>query len=569
MKYTLIVITVSLIILSGCNSSTSKFEIKRGPFAKTFYYINESHADTASLKGAVKAIDYYNTEKRSIPPFNVDGHSLYLQKTITYTSDKRRLSEKSHVYKSDMLYYYDKENKLYLKRYVNEYQSEDSERFWYDGKGNPVRNLKYRLSRGKKPAFDGYEEISYTYNDDASDGVYTSLKTLAIGYDTLRLDEDDYNRASFNAKAQPIYMNKTRYSYDEKGRLETKRGSYNNEVIQFYYNGDVVSMMSEKTTYSNQLSTYDKNGNLISKMQDDGTGYQYEYQYDEKDNWIQKKSYYIGSDKSKELKEIECRKITYYVESETNMGVDESLLPVSEEIRYMVDNVVKWAEDKQVRVDAYQQDIDSGNYGERISIESATDINDFTPRLWNIIDQADGDLNGDSIPDKVVIYTTPVKYSLWDESCCLAIYKRVGNKWELWDQSFAPVLSPQAGGMAINAFSGVGIIDQCIYVRHEGLSSGVHWNFSHTYQYIDNYWCLTYTERSEGNAWFNSSYEYDFISGDFKGTSTTYDVENGGVEKDIDQSEYSFKLERLPLMDEDEPGNRTLKIPDSEKTIIY
>lgn len=576
MKHILFVITILLLVFSGCGKSTPK--VKYGPFAKTFYYIKQAHADTASLKGSVKTIEYYNDTKRGTSSFDIEGKTVYLQNVTTYTSDNRLLHDKSLSYNTNTYYYYNKENQLYLKRYVNEYQSEDSERFWYDEKGNPVRLLKYRASPEKKPIFDGYEEISYSYYDYEENlrGIYTDLEFFSISSDTLMLDNNRYDDASFDINAQPETMNKFFYRYDEVGRLQSAKSFDGNKYSEYTYEGNMLLKILETHFYGSTIDEevlyiFNKEGDLQSKGRKGGpNSYEYDYEYDKKGNWVVKKHYYVNDDGSKKMTRVEARKIHYYADGEINMGIDESMLTANHEINYMAYHAVGWAKEKQERLDAYKRDIESGNYGKHIDLESANDINDFTPRHWHIIDRAEGDLNGDSIPDKVVVYKTPVAYNGWDESCCLVVYKRDSDRWVFWYQSFAPVLSPQAGGMTMNTFQGVGISDQCIFIGHEGMSSGAFWSFVHSYKFIDDDWYLVYTERSVRNACHGSSYEYNLLSGDLRGSSYTSDCEDRGVAESEDKHECIYKLEVLPSMNDGEPGGRELKIPNTKiEFIIY
>ncbi|MDH6307477.1 hypothetical protein M2451_000626 [Dysgonomonas sp. PFB1-18] len=576
MKYILSAI-ICFLILSACTEP----EPQSIPLSITFSEISEVYADTASLKGPVKTVTLYKTNNTSSTTKIIDGEKLYIFSKTTYTSDKKKLNLIKYSYKDSyndsIRYFYNKDGKLYFIKNKNK----EARYFWYDEKGNPTEALKYRISENKK-VFDDYERINYTYSEEQ-----TQALRMSIYYDTIKSnytnsavfdkygypliwDEINYEYQSFDGKTLPIKIGDNVITRDKSGQMEEEFNASTDKRVQYMYDEEgrlkqkQQSELAGVSSAHTEIFEYDNYGNekiKISSYQKHVSTIEYEYKYDQYGNWTQKNIYSSDNDTPKKLSEIELREITYYAEGETNTGIDESYLPISDDVRYIADNIEKWADEKKEKSEAYRQAVDDGDFDTEITLTSAEDINDFTPKWWRIIGQADGDLNGDGIADKAIVYNTPVSLDEW-EARCLAIYKKEDGKWKLWLQTFAPLLSSGGGGMMGDPFSGISIEDGCIIINHWG-GSREKWSYQHSYKYVNDNWHLIHAITSSGDACRGHSMQYDLLTGDILTEDYIYDCEEDGTKEENKKKELNRIPDKLPLIT-DPFFNQDFDIDESE-----
>lgn len=560
MKY--ILSAIICFLLSACTKPAPQSI----PLAMTFSEINEVYVDTALLKGHVKTVVLYKTNGDSRRTKRLAGKDLHIYSKTTYTSDKKKLNLIKYSYEDryndSIQYFYNKDEKLYFIKNKNK----DAQYFWYDEKGNPTEALKYKISENKK-VFDDYERINYTYSEEQ-----TQALRMRIGYDTLKYDHTD--SAVFNKYGYLLTWNETGYEYqtfdgiplpvkigdnvitrDKSGRIESELNTSTDKRVQYGYDEEGKlrqkrqSELAGVSSILNEIFEYDEYGNekiKTSSYQNHTTITEYEYKYDQHGNWTQKNIYYSDNDARRKLSEIELREITYYAENETETGINESYLPISDDIRYMADNIEKWADEKKEKLEAYHQAIENGDFDTEITLTSADNLSEFTPKWWRIIGQADGDLNGDGIADKAIVYNTPINDEEF-EARCLAIYKKENGKWKLWLQTFAPLLSSGGGGMMGDPFDGISIEDGCIIINHFGGSSEK-WSQQHSYKYVNDNWHLVHISTSDGNACHGHSMQYNLLTGDILIEDYISDCEEDGTKEKHTKKELNRVPDKLPLI---------------------
>ena len=94
----------------------------------------------------------------------------------------------------------------------------------------------------------------------------------------------------------------------------------------------------------------------------------------------------------------------------------------------------------------------------------------FTPPGYEVIDQKDGDLDGDGIGEKVIVYNTT---DTTDDGIVreLHILKQSQNNWTLWKQSRNAIRKSKEGGMMGNPFEGIEIDKGILIISFSGGSS--------------------------------------------------------------------------------------------------
>lgn len=113
---------------------------------------------------------------------------------------------------------------------------------------------------------------------------------------------------------------------------------------------------------------------------------------------------------------------------------------------------------------------------------SAQDI--FHPAGLIVLGEASGDLDKDSIAEKVIIYDT---HDTTDTGTVreLWIFKRTQDKWQVWMKSKNAVLKSHEGGVMGDPFSEVTIKNGILNISFEGGSSWK-WNYTDKYRFQNN-----------------------------------------------------------------------------------
>ena len=188
------------------------------------------------------------------------------------------------------------------------------------------------------------------------------------------------------------------------------------------------------------------------------------------------------------------------------------------------------------------------------------------PESFTLIDETEGDLDKDGVPEKVVVYDTNIETDLGTERQ-IYIYKKNNDAWELWNKSSGAVLSSLHGGMMGDPFEELTIERNCIVINHFG-GSRQKWNYTHRYRFQKGEFQLIGATVN-----FGSPCDYFFIFDyNLSNGKGIYEIETEDCEHDtskIEKESFIKKRENLPSMDGFYPGNNVFKIPNSEIIIDY
>ncbi|MDB5271861.1 MAG: hypothetical protein JWO58_228 [Chitinophagaceae bacterium] len=110
------------------------------------------------------------------------------------------------------------------------------------------------------------------------------------------------------------------------------------------------------------------------------------------------------------------------------------------------------------------------------------------PQDYEIIGEAEGDLDRDGIAEKAVVVNTTdsSENGLLRE---LRIFKFANSKWTLWKRSTDAVLASDEGGMMGDPFGEVNIKNNVLTIYHSGGSSWK-WGTTDKYRFQHNDWEL-------------------------------------------------------------------------------
>lgn len=104
---------------------------------------------------------------------------------------------------------------------------------------------------------------------------------------------------------------------------------------------------------------------------------------------------------------------------------------------------------------------------------------EFQPKNSKINETVEGDLDGDKIPEKVIVYDIPTNGDSGDVRE-IQILKKVNNKWSVLEKSRKAILGSNDGGMMGDPYQGTEIKNGILEISHYGGSS---WKWGGTDKY--------------------------------------------------------------------------------------
>lgn len=117
-----------------------------------------------------------------------------------------------------------------------------------------------------------------------------------------------------------------------------------------------------------------------------------------------------------------------------------------------------------------------------LSITECLSQNVPVPRNYSVIDSVLGDLDKDGVDELVVAYNTKSDEDEIDNGVPreLIIYKKMNNKWTVWQKSMQALYGSRDGGMMGDPFGEMLIEAGILKISQEGGSS---WKWNHTDKY--------------------------------------------------------------------------------------
>jgi hypothetical protein len=109
----------------------------------------------------------------------------------------------------------------------------------------------------------------------------------------------------------------------------------------------------------------------------------------------------------------------------------------------------------------------------------AANLETFVPIGWTKFTETEGDLNGDKIPDKVLIIEA-LKNNR--SKRILVILFRSNKFWTLAGSSSEVILDSKEGGLTGDPFSGISIRNGILVIEHQGGTKLI-WKYAHSYQH--------------------------------------------------------------------------------------
>lgn len=569
---------------------------------------NSQYNDSINFvaKNIFSVTKFKKAEQKDRNSINKDGLS-YLQESYTeYLPDGRKLYRKYHYDDNSVIEKFHYKNDLLVLKESGDHSTNSYNWLFYNKENHLQEEIDYKIDDKKTFIYEGYTKYNYS-----SEAKKTIVKIIDYSYDSLANPEEEYTfEFPFLTKKTPLYQSKIHrykwmngsykpvdikdyviknrdvtFSYDKKGYLLSEIWFANHHSLEnkteYYYSNDYLERIeqqyhmlgTEKSTKTTRR--YDDHDNIIFEQSIEYTGNplsieSFDYVYDQQGNWISKKYYRQDSNQGaydkKKLIDYEYREIKYY---DSNSKPRSFTLPeFPKDADHIRTNIPKVSNEKQSKIDAFQEAVETGNFDAEITVKKAKTLEEFTPKFWTLKDKAFGNLDNSPEEEAVCVYETPMEGELGFAQS-LAIYKKEGENWVLWHQSTNPILSTEHGGMMGNPYEGISIKNKTIIVDHFG-GSRQKWHYTHRYRFQNNNWHLIGASINFGAPCdYFQSLDYNISTGDAIFEYSSEDCDQNNTVKERSWKEKINKKITSPLMDSFQVGENSIELKSKKTEMFY
>ena len=191
---------------------------------------------------------------------------------------------------------------------------------------------------------------------------------------------------------------------------------------------------------------------------------------------------------------------------------------------------------------------------------------EFQPKGSTIIETVDGDLDGDKIPEKVMVYDTKDIGEMGNLRE-IQILKKVNGKWTILEKSRNAILDSDSGGMMGDPYVGTTIKNGLLIINHFGGSSWK-WGFTDKYRYQNgNFELIGYTSEGGRPGDFWTTVDFNLSTGQI---NFKKEVENEADYGKSKQETYIKKGVKINLKNKNTENDPKKKITlPKTKEVIY
>lgn len=189
----------------------------------------------------------------------------------------------------------------------------------------------------------------------------------------------------------------------------------------------------------------------------------------------------------------------------------------------------------------------------------------FQPAGSSILETVDGDLDGDKIPEKVIVYTTKDEGEL-GKIREIQILKKVGGKWTLLEKSRNAVMESSAGGMMGDPYQSTEIQKGILTIIQAGGSSWK-WDVTDKYRFQNGHFELIGTSLSAGRPgdyWKET--DFNLSTGQM---NYTKDVENTAEYGKSLKETYTMKGVKINLQNRNQDKQRKIVLPKTKEEVYF
>jgi hypothetical protein len=189
----------------------------------------------------------------------------------------------------------------------------------------------------------------------------------------------------------------------------------------------------------------------------------------------------------------------------------------------------------------------------------------FQPAGSTILETVDGDLDGDKIPEKVMIYTTKDEGEL-GKIREIQILKKVNGKWTILEKSRNAVMESSAGGMMGDPYQSTGIEKGILTIIQAGGSSWK-WDVTDKYRFQNGHFELIGTSTSSGRPGdYWKDIDFNLSTGQL---NYTKEVENTAEYGKSLKETYIQKGLKIDLQNRNQEKQRKIILPKTKEEVYY
>lgn len=190
---------------------------------------------------------------------------------------------------------------------------------------------------------------------------------------------------------------------------------------------------------------------------------------------------------------------------------------------------------------------------------------EFQPEGSEIIQTVDGDLDGDQIPEKVIVYNTRDTTDLGNIRE-IQILKKAGGKWSILEKSRNAVLESKGGGMMGDPYQDMEIEKGILMITQAGGSSWK-WGYTDKYRFQNGRFELigyasTYGKPEE----YFSSVDFNLSTGQL---NFEKEVENTAEYGKPKKETYIKKGLKINLQNRNKHEQRKITLPKTKEDVYF
>ncbi len=194
------------------------------------------------------------------------------------------------------------------------------------------------------------------------------------------------------------------------------------------------------------------------------------------------------------------------------------------------------------------------------------------PETYKILSEALGDLDGDGIVEKVIVFDTDRLTAAGTERE-MRIYVELDGLWSLWHTSVGPIMSSQDNKVGGDPFEKVEISNQKIMVYHHG-GDVDRWSYTHEYHLREGDWRLANVLLVNFKSCdYRENYTYDLVQLSGYHSRIKEECNKNGelIDSEIESEEtiVLLKKQKFPLMDGFKPGETEVKAQGGKAIYYY
>ncbi|WP_370896001.1 hypothetical protein [Chryseobacterium gossypii] len=191
---------------------------------------------------------------------------------------------------------------------------------------------------------------------------------------------------------------------------------------------------------------------------------------------------------------------------------------------------------------------------------------EFQPEGSKVIEIADGDLDGDQIPEKVIIYNTKDTTDLGNIRE-IQILKKVNGKWTMLEKSRKAILESNGGGMMGDPYAYTKIEKGILIIAQSGGSSWK-WGYTDKYRFQNGHFELIgYTSAYGKPGEYFQNVDFNLSTGRLIYTKDVEDTGNPDYGKSTKET-FIKKGLKINLQNRNGKEQRKIVLPGT-KTEIY